>query len=82
MFILIYFAFPIWTIAQGNQIVDEKLVVLLIYEEEMIELGHPHFATPDDSSRSDDDHQWLLISQKGRQKDTCVPLDEGTQYWF
>lgn len=35
-------------IAQGNQIVDKKLVVLFIYEGEMIELGHPHFTTPDD----------------------------------
>ena len=45
----IYLDFPIWTVPQGNQVVDEKLEVdLLINEEGMIELGQHHFAIPND----------------------------------
>lgn len=76
----IYLAFPIWTVAQGNQIAEEKLVVLLIHEGGMTELGHHHFEAPNDLNGSEQRSSMTADITKSETKRPYAPLKGGTQY--
>ena len=63
---------------QAKQIADKGnflLIILLIYEKDLMELECHHFATPNEFMDLGNDHQWLLTRVTTRH----MPHDESTQ---
>lgn len=60
----IYLAFPVPTILQGNQTVNEEIFFIeefqLINAERLMQSEYHHFATSSDIMGLDKDHHWLM----------------------